>query len=63
MEKPKQTVSAEDLKKKIDGIIDETKSDLKESGGRLAVSSAVSFVAVSALSYLVGKRRGRRKAK
>lgn len=63
MEKPKQTVSAEDLKKKIDDIIDETKTDLKESGTKFALGSAVVGVAVSVLSYMVGKRRGKRKAR
>lgn len=62
MEKPEQTVSAEDLKKKIDDIIDETKIDLKESTSKFAVGSAVAGVAVSVLSYLVGRRRGRRRS-
>lgn len=63
MERPQQTVSAEDLKKKIDDIIDETKTDLKESGSKFAIGSAVAGVAVSVLSYLVGRRRGSKRAR
>lgn len=63
MEKPEQTVSAEDLKKKIDDIIIETKTDLKESGSKFAIGSAVVGFGVSVLSYLIGRRSGRRRAK
>lgn len=60
MEKPKQTVSINDIKRKIDEVVEETKEDLTQPAGKVAAKSALAVFAITALSYWAGKRRGKR---
>lgn len=57
MKRPEETVSTEDLKRKVGEIVEEAKQDLSQSGAKIAIGSALSFAATTAAGYFLGKRK------
>jgi hypothetical protein len=60
--KPRETVTKADIKRKLDEVIEEAKRDLKGQSSKIAAGSVASALLLSAISYFVGKRRGKSKA-
>lgn len=59
-EKPKETVTKADIKRKLDEFINETKQDIKGSSTKFVGGAAAGAAILTAISYFIGKRRGRK---